>query len=59
MYIESIAILERALAMGKNANTIYYNMGHTYKMMGEYADAEECFLTVIEENRKMFWHIIT
>ena len=53
-YDESIAVLEQALVIGadipkKNAE-ISYNLGFTYRLMGNYAEAVRAFESVIEEN---------
>lgn len=53
-YEESVGILERALVMCKGSSKdrakISYNLGFTYRQMGNYDDAIHCFEEVVEEN---------
>lgn len=53
-YEESVGILERALVMCKGSPKdrakISYNLGFTYRQMGNYDDAILCFEEVVEEN---------
>ena len=53
-YDESVAILEQALLTcandSKSRAKISYNLGFTYRQMGNYDDAIHCFEEVVEEN---------
>ena len=49
-YDESIAVLETALVTGEDDNAVYYNMGYTYKLMGNKEEGAKCFQRVIDEN---------
>ncbi|HOF11530.1 MAG TPA: tetratricopeptide repeat protein, partial [Treponemataceae bacterium] len=49
-YDESIAVLETALVTGEDDNAVYYNMGYTYKLMGNNEEGAKCFQRVIDEN---------
>ncbi|MBQ4378979.1 MAG: tetratricopeptide repeat protein [Treponema sp.] len=53
-YEESVAYLEQALVMceddPKSRAKISYNLGFTYRQMGNYDDAINCFEEVVEEN---------
>ena len=53
-YDESVAVLERALVMcesdSKSRAKISYNLGFTYRQMGNLNDAIKCFEEVVEEN---------
>ena len=53
-YEESVAVLEQALVICKNdmksRAKISYNLGFTYRLMGNYDDAINCFEEVVEEN---------
>lgn len=55
-YDESVAVLEQALMIGtdspKKHSEISYNLGFTYRLMGNYDDAINCFEDVVEENPK-------
>ena len=53
-YDESVAFLEQALvvceANPKSRAKISYNLGFTYRQMGNYDDAIKCFEEVVEDN---------
>ena len=53
-YEESVAVLEQALVTcegdPKSRAKISYNLGFTYRQMGNYDDAINCFEEVVEEN---------
>ena len=53
---ESVAVLEQALLISNNSPedlaTINYNLGFTYRQMGNNEDALRCFENVIAENPK-------
>ena len=53
-YEESVAVLEQALVIcaedAKSRAKISYNLGFTYRQMGNYSDAINCFEEVVEEN---------
>ncbi|MBQ8681039.1 MAG: tetratricopeptide repeat protein [Treponema sp.] len=53
-YDESVAVLEQALVVcesnPKSRAKISYNLGFTYRQMGNYEDAINCFEEVVEEN---------
>ena len=52
-YEESVAVLEQALVVcegdSKSRAKISYNLGFTYRQMGNYDDAINCFEEVVEE----------
>lgn len=56
MFDESVAVLEQALLIGNNSPedlaTINYNLGFTYRQMGNNEEAINCFENVIEQNPK-------
>lgn len=56
MFDDSVAILEQALLISNNSPqdyaTISYNLGFTYRQMGNNAEAIHCFENVIEQNPK-------
>lgn len=56
MFDESVAVLEQALLIGNNSPedlaTINYNLGFTYRQMGNNNEAVNCFENVIEQNPK-------
>lgn len=56
MFDESVAVLEQALLIGNNSPedlaTINYNLGFTYRQMGNNEEAINCFEKVIEQNPK-------
>lgn len=56
MFDESVAVLEQALLIGNNSpedlTTINYNLGFTYRQMGNNDEAIRCFEKVIEQNPK-------
>lgn len=56
MFDESVAVLEQALLIGNNSSedlaTINYNLGFTYRQMGNNEEAINCFENVIEQNPK-------
>lgn len=53
-YEESVAFLEQALVMCESSPKarakISYNLGFTYRQMGNYAEAIKCFEEVVDEN---------
>ena len=49
-FSESISVLEIALLTGNNVDSVKYSMGFTYKLMGDYKNAEDCFTDVIDMN---------
>ena len=53
-YEESVAVLEQALVTcandSKSRAKISYNLGFTYRQMGNYDDAINCFEEVVEDN---------
>lgn len=49
-YDNSIAILKKARDTGKETPDLMYNMGLTYKLMGNYAEAADCFKAVVSQN---------
>ena len=50
MYEDSIAILEQALIFDSGNPQVSYNLGFTYKIMGDTENAIECFEDTIEMN---------
>lgn len=56
MFDDSVAVLEQALLLSNNKpedlTTINYNLGFTYRQMGNNDEAIRCFENVIEQNPK-------
>lgn len=56
MFDDSVAVLEQALLISNNSPedyaTISYNLGFTYRQMGNNEEAIHCFENVIEQNPK-------
>lgn len=56
MFDDSVAVLEQALLISNNSPedlaTINYNLGFTYRQMGNNEEAIHCFENVIEQNPK-------